>query len=199
VERELVTFGTFNNSMKVSEPTMRAWARLLQKVPRSRLVIKSMQFACESVRARYTGRLRSAGLAADRIELLGPAKERGGHLAAYAQLDVALDTFPYNGTTTTCEALWMGVPVITFPGKTFAGRHSVSHLTNAGYPQFIAADAAGYVDLAVQWTSRLDELAVIRSQMREQVRNSPLCDAPRFARDLLAVLEAAWESRLAAK
>ena len=120
-------------------------------------------------------------------------------LAAYNRVDLALDTQPYSGGLTTCEALWMGVPVITFPGQTFAGRHSVSHLTNAGYPQFIAADAAGYVDLAVQVAGRLDELAAIRSQMREQVKNSPLCDAPRFARDLLDVLRAVWESRVAAE
>ena len=119
-------------------------------------------------------------------------------LAAYNRVDLALDAQPYSGGLTTCEALWMGVPVITFPGKTFAGRHSVSHLTNAGYPQFIATDAAGYVDLAVQWAGRLDELAVIRSQMREQVKNSLLCDASRFARDFLAVLRAAWEKRVAA-
>src|SRR6185295_884887 len=114
-------------------------------------------------------------------------------LAAYGRVDLALDTQPYSGGLTTCEALWMGVPVITFPGQTFAGRHSVSHLTNAGYEQFIASDAAGYVELAVQWASRLDELALLRSQMRKHIRNSPLCDAPRFARDFLSVLRAAWE------
>jgi len=85
--------------------------------------------------------------------------------------------------------------VITWPGKTFAGRHSVSHLTNAGYSQFVADDIDGYIDLAVQWASRLDEFAVIRSQMRDKVRQSTLCDAPRFARDFLSVLRQAWQSR----
>jgi len=87
----------------------------------------------------------------------------------------------------------------TCPGKTFAGRHSVSHLTNAGYPQFIAADREGYVELAVQWANRLEELAAIRAQMREQVRQSPLCDAPRFAEDLLAVIRRAWDEQQATR
>ena len=86
----------------------------------------------------------------------------------------------------------MGVPVITCPGRTLAGRHAFSHLSNAGYPQFIAADLEAYVELAVSWASRLDELATIRSQLREQMRCSPLCDAPRFARDLEAVIHEAW-------
>src|SRR5205085_2314793 len=90
---------------------------------------------------------------------------------------------------TTCEALWMGAPTITFPGKTFAGRHSVSHLTNAGCDQFIAPDLAGYIELAVQWSHRLNDLAALRSQMREQVRHSPLCNAEQFATDFLVVIQ----------
>ena len=90
----------------------------------------------------------------------------------------------------------MGVPVITFPGKTFAGRHSVSHMINAGYPQFVADDLAGYIDLAIEWAHRLKELVVIRGEMRDQVRRSPLCDAPRFAHDLLALLRQAWKTHV---
>jgi predicted O-linked N-acetylglucosamine transferase (SPINDLY family) len=114
-------------------------------------------------------------------------------MASYNRIDLALDTQPYSGGVTTCEALWMGVPVITFPGRTFAGRHATSHLANAGYPQFVAWDIDGYVNLAVEWAKRIEELAVIRSQMREQVRRSPLCDGPRFARDFLNVIEYAWK------
>jgi predicted O-linked N-acetylglucosamine transferase (SPINDLY family) len=114
-------------------------------------------------------------------------------LASYSRVDLALDTQPYSGGLTTCEALWMGVPVVTFPGSTFAGRHSTSHLINAEYEQFVAADLAGYIDLAAAWAVRLAELAAIRQQMRERVRRSPLCDAPRFASDFLALLRQAWE------
>ena len=138
----------------------------------------------QRIREHFTQR----GIAAERIIMEGwsPGREL---LAAYNRVDLALDTQPYSGGLTTCEALWMGVPVITWPGRTFAGRHSVSHLSNAGYPQFIAADLAGYVELAVSWANRLPELAALRAEMRERVRQSPLCDAPRFAEDLLAVLQ----------
>ena len=109
-------------------------------------------------------------------------------LAAYQRVDIALDTQPYSGGVTTCEALWMGVPVITFPGKTFAGRHAFSHLSNAGYSQFIAKDLQGYIELAVDWASRANELAVIRSGMRNQIQNSPLCDAKQFATDFIELM-----------
>src|SRR5262249_23016100 len=98
---------------------------------------------------------------------------------------------------TTCESLWMGVPVITCPGRTFASRHATSHLTSAGCGQFVAADLSGYIELAVSWANRLDALARLRSQLREQVQLSPLCDAPRFAADLLETLQTAWESLVA--
>src|SRR5262249_12091359 len=110
-------------------------------------------------------------------------------LAAYGRVDLALDTQPYSGGLTTCEALWMGVPVITFPGKTFAGRHSTSHLANAGLEQFIASDLGGYIELAVDWAGRVNELADLRSKTRTRIAESPLCDAKQFAGDFLALLQ----------
>ncbi len=90
----------------------------------------------------------------------------------------------------------MGVPTITLPGQTFAGRHTTSHMINAGYPDFVAQDFEGYVNLAVGWANRLDELAVIRSEMRERVRRSPLCDAERFAKDFVELIENAWRTKV---
>jgi predicted O-linked N-acetylglucosamine transferase (SPINDLY family) len=99
-----------------------------------------------------------------------------------------LDTQPYSGGLTTCESLWMGVPVVTVPGQTFAGRHSTSHLSNAGFQQFVARDLAHYVELAVGWAGRIEELADLRRRMRPQVRGSHLCNAAEFAVNFLAVL-----------
>jgi protein O-GlcNAc transferase len=132
-----------------------------------------------------------------RVYLEGEA-DHASMLAAYQRIDLALDTQPYSGGLTTCESLWMGVPVITYPGKTFAGRHSTSHLMNAGFGQFVAKDRTSYIDLAVAWANRLGELSKIRSAMREQMRQSPLCDAQRFAKDFLTVLRAAWNERVGA-
>jgi predicted O-linked N-acetylglucosamine transferase (SPINDLY family) len=188
------TFGSFNNPAKFSPTILSAWAEILRRVPGSRLFLKYGGLDEPRVHDWIRGQFGKRDMEPERIVFEGWSPHRE-LLEAYNRVDLALDTQPYSGGVTTCEALWMGVPVITYPGKTFAGRHSVSHLTNAGYEQFIAADLEGYIELAVEWTGRLEELAVIRAGMRERVRASPLCDAPRFARDFLALLEAAWKSK----
>jgi predicted O-linked N-acetylglucosamine transferase (SPINDLY family) len=168
-----------------------AWAATLRGAPSARLLLKFGGLEHSIVQANLRREFESRGVAAERILFEGwsPAKEI---LARYHEVDIALDTQPYSGGVTTCEALWMGVPVITCPGKTFAGRHSTSHLTNAGYPEFIAPDLPAYIDLAVSWANRLNDLNLIRSQIREKVRLSPLCDAPIFARDFLTLLQNAF-------
>ena len=168
------------------------------------MVLEAMQAGLKSggldlaeLQVRWQKLFAERGIAEGRIVFEGWSPHRE-LLDAYNRVDLALDTQPYSGGLTTCEALWMGVPVLTWPGKTLAGRHSVSHLTNAGYPEFVAADRDAYVELAVQWANRLQDLAAIRAEMRDRVRRSPLCDADRFARDLLALLRQAWESRIGA-
>jgi protein O-GlcNAc transferase len=193
-----VTFGCFNNPAKYSYRILDAWAQILRRSPTAQLLLKFGWLGDFDVQQSLREQFAQRGVEPERILVEGPSPHRE-LLASYNRVDLALDTQPYSGGLTTCEALWMGVPVVTFPGKTFAGRHSVSHLTNAGYEQFIAADLPSFVELAVRWASRLDDLAMIRSEMRERVRQSALCDAPRFARDLLTVLQRAWESRAAGK
>ena len=114
-------------------------------------------------------------------------------LAEYNRLDLVLDPFPYSGGITTCEALWMGVPVITLPGKTFAGRHSLSHLSNVGLTETVARDVADYVELAVRLANDLPRLAKWRAELRGQVARSPLCDGPRFAANLMTALRSIWQ------
>jgi protein O-GlcNAc transferase len=192
-----ITFGCLNNPSKFSPQTLHAWAEILRRVPTARLFLKYGGLEQQNFQNRIRGEFAARGVSPERIGMEGRSSNLE-MMAAYGQVDVALDTQPYSGGLTTCEALWMGVPVITVPGKTFASRHSTSHMTNAGFPQFIAADWQGYIDLAVDWATRLDELAILRSQMRDQIRQSPLCDGPRFAADFLNILQQAWQSRLAA-
>jgi len=182
-----LTFGCFNNPAKYSPRTLDAWAQILRRVPESRLLLKYGGLHEPRLQAELRGQFARRGIAAERILLEGWSPQRE-LLAAYGRVDLALDTQPYSGGLTTCEALWMGVPVITFPGATFAGRHATSYLSNTGLTQFVAADWPSYVDLAALWASRRDELAVLRGTLRDRVRRSPLCDARQFADDLLTVL-----------
>jgi predicted O-linked N-acetylglucosamine transferase (SPINDLY family) len=113
-------------------------------------------------------------------------------MASYNEIDIVLDPFPYSGGLTTCEALWMGVPTVTLPGEIFASRHSASHLSNAGFADWVARDLADYSDMALRWARDPKGLALLRETMRQRVRASPLCDAPRFGRALGLALRHAW-------
>jgi predicted O-linked N-acetylglucosamine transferase (SPINDLY family) len=193
-----ITFGCFNNATKYSPRVMEAWAAILGRVPTSRLLLKTGSFDDAGVQRHWRDFFTSRGIQNDRILLEGWSSQ-AELLACYNRIDIALDTQPYSGGLTTCEALWMGVPVITFPGKTFAGRHSTSHMTNAGYERFVAADLHGYIELAAQWAQKPNELAGHRAEMRQRVAKSPLCDAPQFAQDFLNLLRSTYQSLLAAK
>jgi len=190
LQRGFVTFGCFNNPTKYTPSTLNAWAEIQRRVPQARLFLKFGGLQHAEIQNRIRSQFAEHGIQPDRLAFEGWSAVYE-NLASYQRVDIALDTQPYSGCVTTCEALWMGVPVITWPGMTFAGRQSTSHLRNAGYPQFVADDAQGYVELAVEWSRRLDELAAIRRQMRERMRGSPLCDAARFASDFLEVLRLA--------
>lgn len=187
-----VTFGSLNNPVKFSPRTIDLWSQVLGAVPRSRLLLKFKGLDDPIVIAHLCRQFAQCGVESHRLDFAGQSKQ-ADFLSAYQHIDISLDTQPYSGGATTCESLWMGVPVITFPGKTFAGRHATSHLTNAGYPQFVAKDAAEYVGLAIHWSNRLDELAAMRANMREQMQRSPLCDARQFAHDFVRVIEQACQ------
>jgi predicted O-linked N-acetylglucosamine transferase (SPINDLY family) len=127
-----ITFGTFNAVAKLNDPLIATWAEILREVPESRFLMKAAALAEAEVADRIRAQFQSHGVASDRLELLGQRINATEHLALYANMDVALDTFPYHGTTTTCEAMWMGVPVVTLAGRAHAGRVGVSLLTNCG-------------------------------------------------------------------
>jgi predicted O-linked N-acetylglucosamine transferase (SPINDLY family) len=182
-----ITLGCFNHPGKISGPTIQIWSDVLHAVPHSRLLLKYHGLDSQGARRRILDAFAQWGISPDRVGLEGPSS-REELLRRYQNVDLALDTLPYSGGLTTCEALWMGVPVITLPGGTFASRHAASHLTNAGLGEFVAGSAEEYVRLAVQWTANLDRLAQLRATLRERLLASRLCDAPQFARDL----ERAW-------
>jgi predicted O-linked N-acetylglucosamine transferase (SPINDLY family) len=187
-----VTFGSFNNPAKITGRAIEVWATILRRMPGARLVLKFKGWDNTGLARRCIERFGAYGIGPDRLELLGPSPH-DQFLAAYSRIDLALDTFPYCGGLTTCEALWMGVPVITCPGETFAGRHSLSHLSNVGLTETIAHDLDEYVELAVSLAGNLPRLAALRAGLRQQMAASPLCDGKRFSANLAAVLYGAWE------
>jgi predicted O-linked N-acetylglucosamine transferase (SPINDLY family) len=185
------TFGSFNNLMKVSPRTLDLWAAVLQAVPRARLVLKNRALVDAVTRIRIAERFAARGVDPARLVMTGWEAESARHLDWYNRIDIALDTFPYNGATTTCEALWMGVPVASLAGATHASRMGASILGAAGLPDWVARDEAGLIALCTRWASDLDALAALRAGLRERLLASPLMDEAAFARDYEALVERA--------
>lgn len=184
-----VTFGSFNNLAKLSPAVIACWSAILEAVPDARLCLKSRALTDEAIADQVRGRFNHHGVDPKRIEVLGRDEDKRAHLARYAELDLALDPFPYNGTTTSCEALWMGVPVLALRGGVHRSRVTAGLLDDLGLPELIAASPADYVDRAVALSSNLPLLAQWRSQMRQRMASSPVMDASGFARSFWAALQ----------
>ncbi len=188
-----VTFGSFNNLAKMTPEVIAVWSRILLAVPGARIIIKNKSMKDGPTHARFLALFREAGIPAERVDLIAWVPETEGHLSLYHRVDIALDTFPYNGATTTCEALWMGVPIVTLAGNRHAARVGVSLLTRVGLTDLIAQTQEGYVDLSARLASDLDLLAAQRGRLREQMARSRLCDGAGFARDLEATYREMWQ------
>jgi predicted O-linked N-acetylglucosamine transferase (SPINDLY family) len=186
-----VTFGSFNRLAKTTPEVVDVFCRVLKRVPDARMIVKFTGLDGPSTNRRYAEMFAQRGIDPQRLELLGNSPH-AELLAQYNRIDVALDTFPYSGGLVTCEALWMGVPVITCPGQTFAGRHSLSHLTNAGLPELVAQDLDDYVQRAVALAGDRPRLAALRAALRSQVAASPLCDGRRFAANFARLMREVW-------
>ncbi|HEV2041215.1 MAG TPA: tetratricopeptide repeat protein [Casimicrobiaceae bacterium] len=193
-----LTFGSFNRYAKTELPVVALWARLLDAIPRAQLVLKAKEFVDRGIRARALARFAAHGVRGDRIELRGPSPP-ATLLTEYADIDIALDTFPHNGGATTMDALWMGVPVLTLSGKTMRGRQSAAMLHAAGLPEFVATTADEFIVLATRWNADSAGLAVLRNGMRPRVAASALCDGLRFARDFEIALRGIWRAHCAAR
>lgn len=189
-----VTFCSFNNLPKVVPEVLDAWAAVLRAVPDAQLIVKTRPFADDATRRRVLAMLQRRGVAESRLKLLPRIPAAKSHLALYGKADIALDTFPYNGTTTTCEAMWMGVPVITLTADRAAGRVGASLLTQVGLTELIAPDVQTYVSLARDLAGDLDRLAALRRGLRERMAASPLCDPPGFARHVEAAYRRMWRT-----
>jgi len=180
-----VTFGCLNNFYKVNDALLKLWERVLGAVPASRMVILAK---LDDYKRQV---LQKLTIDPSRIEFV-PYRPRAKYLEAYHRVDIALDTYPCNGHTTSLDALWMGVPVVTLVGPTVLGRGGFSQLTNLGLEKLIAHDREQFVAIASQLARDLPRLDALRSGLRGRMKASPLMDAPRFARDIETVYRDVW-------
>ncbi len=191
-----ITFGSLASLYKINAQVIRAWAEILQRCPASRLVLRNADLKYQRNQEHTLNRFVACGISGERVTLLGP----GAHynfLKQYDSIDIALDTFPYNGGTTTSETIWQGVPVLTFYGDRWISRTSASILSNAGLERFVAHDVENYVERAVYWGSSPEaprELNALRIEMRAQLRKSPVCDCARFAEHMEEIYRSEYRS-----
>jgi predicted O-linked N-acetylglucosamine transferase (SPINDLY family) len=189
--RGYVTFGSFNRRNKMPDPVLRVWASMLRALPNAHLVLKDQMLADSGQRARIESMLVGEGVTAERIKLLGPS-DRVAHFAAYREIDIALDPFPHGGGMTTLDALWMGVPVVTCPGRTISSRLAAASLTALGLNGFIADSVQNYTELAVAKAADLDGLSRLRAGLRRRLADSEFGDGARYARAVERAYRDMW-------
>jgi protein O-GlcNAc transferase len=194
LHRGYITFGSFNNLAKVNAEVLALWARVLQEVPESRLLLSWPTLADTQEVERWSNLCTAQGIPAGRLELRRGAPSHAGVLAEYGEVDIALDPFPFSGCLTTCEALWMGVPVVTLPRTRPVSRQTQAFLTALRRTDWIAQDQDDYVRIATDLASDPVRLAALRRDQRMLVAASPVCDGPRFARHFEAALRVIWRS-----
>ncbi len=184
--------GSFNALPKTNAAVIAVWSEILRQVPTSHLLLKCKQLADAPTRQAYLDVFARHGIEADRIKLLARTPSFREHLAVDNHVDIGLDPFPYNGTTTTCEALWMGVPVITLQGNRHAARVGASILSNIGLTDLIAETEEQYANKAIELATNMERLQKLRSEMRDRITSSPINDAQRFASDVENTFRDIW-------
>ncbi|MCF8131040.1 MAG: tetratricopeptide repeat protein [Deltaproteobacteria bacterium] len=189
-----ITFGSFNNLPKVNEGVIELWSAILSQVPGTSLLLKSKPLADASTRDRFLSRFVKHGANPDQIKMLPASPSTREHLDLYNKVDIGLDPFPYNGTTTTCEALWMGVPVVTLHGNHHAARVGTSILTRVGLEECIAKNKQEYIKKAAILAGNVDRLTALRSGMRKRMFDSPLCQSKLFAKAVETAYRHIWKT-----
>jgi predicted O-linked N-acetylglucosamine transferase (SPINDLY family) len=188
-----LTLGSFNNWAKMSDGTIALWSRVMSEIPDGRLLLKTRQLEDPVTRREAIERFAVHGIGADRL-MLEEGSSRIDLLAAYNRIDIALDPFPYNGCTTTAEALWMGVPVVTLRGKRSVSRAAEGILTVAGLPNLVAADDEAYVRTVKALADDRKYLRELQNGLRAMMEQSPICDAPRFTQALEGLYREMWKN-----
>jgi predicted O-linked N-acetylglucosamine transferase (SPINDLY family) len=191
-----IVFGSFNRHQKIIPEVVATWSGVLREVPNSRLLLKNTAFAHAEIQAIFLQRFAGHGIDPARISFRGASPHEQA-LAEYGDMDIALDTFPYNGGLTTLEALWMGTPVIAMEGERIISRQSAGMMRCLGLPEFVAKSAAEFAAIGKYWSLHRTQLNSLRQTLRERMTASPLTDAAKYTRDLEGHLEEAWELYLA--
>jgi predicted O-linked N-acetylglucosamine transferase (SPINDLY family) len=191
-----LVFGSFNRHQKIVPQVVETWSRLLSEVEDSRLVLKGGHFTAEDVQDSFLAQFARHGIDRERISFRG-ASPHAELLAEYGDIDIALDTFPYNGGLTTCEALWMGTPVITLVGNRIISRQTAGMLAAVGLEEFVAADVEGFAAIGSHWSRRREQLNALRRGLRQRMAASPLTDAAAYAADFERKLQRVWDDYLA--
>ena len=189
-----VTFGCFNNLGKITDTALRVWGRILRQMPESRLLLKGRGLTDPAVRKRYLARLSAQQVPIERVELIERTETPEGHMALYGRIDVSLDSFPYHGTTTTCEAMWLGLPVVTLLGDRHVSRVSASLVTAVGHPEWVARSEDDYVRIATSLAGDLPRLSEVRQGLRAQMAASAILDHSGQAERFGNALRSCWQA-----
>jgi predicted O-linked N-acetylglucosamine transferase (SPINDLY family) len=194
VAKGYVTFGSFNMLPKLSNLTIDTWVRILKIIPNAHIILKNHSFRDSQTRSRFLQNFEWKGISADRIKLVGTMNSVKEHLAFYGEVDIALDPFPYNGTTTTCEALWMGVPVISLIGERHAGRVGASILQNLFLDDLLSENLEGYIGNVVSLSQNIQRLVDYRAKLRPLMANSSICNGRLFAKNIESAYCEMWRT-----
>lgn len=193
VNKGYITFGSFNNYAKLNSKLFELWAQVLRVVTDSKLLVKAKSFHDPNIQQDFQKQFARLGVEAERLIILNLAPSTYSHLEIYHQIDIGLDSYPYNGATTTCQALWMGVPVVTLVGERHASRMGLSILSAAGLTELIAYTPEEYVEICVKLANGPDYLQQLRARLRTQMQDSPLMDGKQFTQHLEATYRQMWE------